>query len=214
MNVVIIGATGLVGTELIKKMTTDERIKKIWVITRRNLETKSPKISEIIIKDLSEISSLRIEDQNAVFISALGTTIKIAGSQENFRKVDYVANLDFAKLAKTHNAQKYILVSSVGAYAKSRAFYTRVKGQLEEAVLELGLRSVVIYRPGMLIGDRICKRFIEEVLISIIKLASKLVGDRAIKPFATSVDTLVISILTSCFDSFTGYIEAWNFKNL
>lgn len=191
MNAVIIGATGLVGSELIKKMVQDSRFKKITVIARRSIETKSPVINEIIIKDLSEINGIKISEPDAVFISCLGTTIKTAGSKENFAKVDFQANLDFAKLAQRSDAGRFILVSSKGANAKSWIFYSRIKGELEDAVLKLGLKSVVIFRPGLLIGDRMEKRVLEGFMIAAVRYFSEGIGCGILQRWATSVETVV-----------------------
>jgi uncharacterized protein YbjT (DUF2867 family) len=90
---------------------------------------------------------------DAVFL-ALGTTIQIAGSQARFRAVDFDANLAAARMAQAAGARRAALVSAMGANARSRVFYSRVKGELEEALAALGLDALVIARPSMLRGDR------------------------------------------------------------
>jgi uncharacterized protein YbjT (DUF2867 family) len=94
---------------------------------------------------------------------ALGTTIKQAGSQEAFRRVDFEYALAAAKLGVEHGAQDFLLVSALGASAKSRIFYNRVKGELEDALRTLPYRSVTIVRPSLLLGDRAQFRLGEQV---------------------------------------------------
>jgi uncharacterized protein YbjT (DUF2867 family) len=94
---------------------------------------------------------------------ALGTTIRQAGSQEAFRRVDYAYPLAIAKAARSRGARHFLLVSALGADARSSVFYNRVKGELEQAVQALGYPSLTIARPSMLVGDRKEPRFGEEV---------------------------------------------------
>lgn len=87
-------------------------------------------------------------------VRALGTTLRQAGSQEAFRRVDYSYPLAIAKLARQAGARQFLLVSALGADRHSRAFYNRVKAEVEEAVLSLGYPSLTIARPSLLLGER------------------------------------------------------------
>ena len=104
-----------------------------------------------------------------VFI-CLGTTIKIAGSQENFRKVDFEYCLSIAKKAKESGAQTLSLVSSIGANSSSKNFYLKTKGELEEAIQSLGFSTVNIFRPSFLVGERSEKRLAEKIAINFAKI--------------------------------------------
>jgi uncharacterized protein YbjT (DUF2867 family) len=105
---------------------------------------------------------------------ALGTTIKKAGTQEAFRKVDFELPLAAARLARQKGASHFLLVSSLGADPHARVFYSRVKGELEEAVLGLGYASVTIVRPSLLLGSRTERRPAE----SLAALATPLIPPR------------------------------------
>lgn len=149
---VIIGATGLVGTELVKALAYSQHYDKIFVIARRGLTFDDKKIETLVI------NFAQIEKQTfpggADYFCALGTTIKQAGSQLEFRKVDHDYVLSFAKLAKNSVANSLHIVSALGASASSNNFYSRVKGETEKDVLALGLKKVRIYQPSLLIGTR------------------------------------------------------------
>jgi uncharacterized protein YbjT (DUF2867 family) len=152
---VVVGATGLVGQQCLKQLTARPEFERITALTRRPLSSdlQSPKLQTI------EVDFDRLEDQPEAFrashaFCALGTTLKQAGSRERFRQVDFDYSLRAARLARTAGATHFLLVSSVGASPRARAFYLQVKGELEEAVLALGFPSVTIARPSVLHGDR------------------------------------------------------------
>lgn len=149
---VIIGSTGLVGTELVKALAYSDNYDKIIVIARRQIELNVNKTEHMVLKfdQLEE----QLFPANADYFCALGTTIKQAGSQEEFKKVDHDYVLNFAKSAKKSNANSFHMVSAMGASTASANFYSRIKGETEKDVLALGLKKVRIYRPSLLIGTR------------------------------------------------------------
>jgi len=150
-RVVVAGATGLVGREIVQGLLADDSVAQVHVLTRRALGLRSEKLSTHIV-DFADLSPLPPLDEAYL---ALGTTIKTAGSQAAFRAVDFDANLAVARAAKAAGARRLGLVSAMGADASSRVFYSRVKGELEAALTGLGpLDALVIARPSMLHGDR------------------------------------------------------------
>jgi uncharacterized protein YbjT (DUF2867 family) len=163
-SVLLLGATGLVGGECLKLLLADAGFSPVRVLVRRPLSASiaSGKL-EVHVIDLERLDAqpaLLSVDQ--VFC-ALGTTIRQAGSQERFRAVDYAIPLAAARLARQQGARHFLLVSSLGASRRSRVFYSRVKGELEAAVLGLGFGSVTIVRPSLLLGDRAEFRLGEEI---------------------------------------------------
>lgn len=148
-SVALAGATGLVGREILRGLVADPSIAAIHVLGRREVEAL-PKVTSHVV-DFRALPALPRLDE--VYL-ALGTTIKSAGSQEAFRAVDFDANLAVAKAALAAGARRAGLVSAMGANAKSRIFYSRVKGELEEALSALPFERLVIARPSMLAGDR------------------------------------------------------------
>ncbi|AZZ35483.1 hypothetical protein CIK05_01260 [Bdellovibrio sp. qaytius] len=149
---VVIGATGLIGSELVQKLMNSSEYNKIIAIVRRPKEWPSQKV-EVINIPFEQLEQQQFSD-GADYFCALGTTIKQVGSQAEFRKVDYEYVLSFAKVAKKCSANSFHLVSALGASAKSANFYSRTKGQIENAVSNLEIKKVRIYRPSLLIGKR------------------------------------------------------------
>ena len=148
--VALAGATGLVGREILKGLLDDASVSAIHVLGRRAPAAGNPKITAHTV-DFRALPVLPRVDE--VFL-ALGTTIKVAGSQEAFRAVDFEANLAVARAALAAGAKRAGLVSAMGASSESRIFYNRVKGELEDALAALPFEGLVIARPSVLAGDR------------------------------------------------------------
>jgi len=146
---ILAGATGLVGKEILRGLAADPSVSVIHVLARRAVEP-APKVTSHVV-DFRNLPSLPRADE--VYL-ALGTTIKVAGSQQAFRAVDFDANLAVARAALASGARRAGLVSAMGANPKSGLFYSRVKGEIEEALAALAFQGVVIARPSMLAGDR------------------------------------------------------------
>ena len=152
-SVLLAGATGLVGAEVLKQLKADTSVTRIVIIGRRPGPTSDPRIQAHVVDfdNLEAHGDLFAVDQ---IICALGTTMKQAGSQEAFRRVDLEYPLAMARLGLAHGARHFLLVSALGADADSRVFYNRVKGEIENALRPLGYRSVTIVRPSLLLGKR------------------------------------------------------------
>jgi len=152
-TVLIAGASGLVGNKLLNLLTDDSGFEKITIITRKPLGIKSEKVQEIIL-NFDELNKHAENFSAGTVFCCLGTTIRTAGSQENFRKVDFTYCVELAKAAKARGVKQFILISSVGADAKSSNFYLRTKGETENAIAGLDFENFCILRPSMLLGDR------------------------------------------------------------
>jgi len=158
----IIGSTGLVGHQLLTQILDHPEFEKVRIFVRRASGISHPKLEEQIIDfDLPE--SWRHLVKGDVLFSTLGTTIKTAKTKENQYRVDFTYQYEFAKVASENGVSAYLLVSSLGANPKSSVFYSRMKGELEDAVAKLPFRKLVIIRPSILDGDRQEKRAGEKV---------------------------------------------------
>jgi uncharacterized protein YbjT (DUF2867 family) len=146
----VAGATGLVGREILARLLADKSYSAVHCVGRRQLGVTHPKLQVHLSVDFATFQAPAVDD---VFI-ALGTTIKVAGSQSAFRAVDFDAVLAVARSARATGARRLGVVSAMGADAKSSVFYNRVKGEMESAVSRLGYDSVVLARPSLLSGDR------------------------------------------------------------
>lgn len=149
-TVVLAGATGLVGRALLEGLLDDNSVAAVHALGRRAPAIADPKLA---FHAVNFAALPRLPQAGEVYL-ALGTTIKVAGSQAAFRAVDFEANLAVARAALAAGARRCGLVSAMGADAKSRVFYSRVKGELEDALAELPFEGLVIARPSMLRGDR------------------------------------------------------------
>ena len=152
-SALILGATGLVGGECLRQFAASDHFPRVIALTRRPLPEVPPRVETHVV-DFE-----RLEDAAAAFrvshiVCAVGTTIKKAGTQEAFRRVDHDYPLAAARLGLREGARHFLLVSALGASARSRIFYSRVKGEVEDAIRALSYRSVTIVRPSLLLGER------------------------------------------------------------
>ena len=165
MRVLLVGASGLVGRECLRLLIAEPAISRVVVLARRPLPPAAlaPKVEAQVV-DFDHLKHAAVFPKADAVLCALGTTMRQAGSQQRFREVDYGYPLAAARLALAQGARHFLLVSALGADARSRVFYNRVKGELEAAVSALGYRSVTIARPSLLLGDREEFRLGERIL--------------------------------------------------
>jgi uncharacterized protein YbjT (DUF2867 family) len=153
-TVVLAGATGLVGRELLAGLVADPSVGLIHALVRRPLAEPVPPKVQVHVVDFTALPVLPTSPKVDEAYLALGTTIKVAGGEMEFRAVDLEANLSVARAALAAGARRIGLVSAMGADVRSRIFYNRVKGELEDALSALWLEGLVIARPSLLMGDR------------------------------------------------------------
>ncbi len=154
-SILLLGATGLVGSHCLRLLVSDSAYGRVVVLTRRPLPREQLSASvDAHVVDFDNLDVHRDLFRADQILCALGTTIRRAGSQASFRRVDYDYPVAAARLGLANGATHYLLVSSIGANAQSRAFYTRIKGEVESAILSLPYRSVTIARPSLLLGPR------------------------------------------------------------
>ena len=169
---IIIGATGLTGSNLLQQLLKDDDFTTVKIFVRRATGIVDAKLQENII-DFNDMESIKENITGDVLFSCLGTTIKQAGSRENQYLVDFTYQYEFAKHAAENAVTDYVLISSASANAKSMFFYTKIKGELEQAVKKLPFVRIRILQPSILQGEREHKRAAEEFGVKIIdKLGS------------------------------------------
>ncbi len=161
-NALIAGVTGLVGNSLLQQLLADEQYDKILVITRKPIPLSVPNLIQRQI-DFNEIGSLKTDFRIDDVFCALGTTIKTAGSQDAFYKVDYTYVVNLGKWCVANGVQRFLIVSAMGANEKSGIFYNRVKGEMEVAVSQLNIPQIQLFRPSLLMGNRTEKRGGEKI---------------------------------------------------
>ena len=164
---VIIGATGAVGREISNELLSGEYYDRIYILGRSSIN-KLPDDSRLtkIIIDFENINFDTSILENADVFASLGTTIKIAGSKENQRKIDVDYTVNFSKLCEG-KVRSFNVVSAIGANSKSKNFYNSLKGELEDKLKIMNLGVLRIFQPSLLISKRDDKRFLEELFMKV-----------------------------------------------
>jgi uncharacterized protein YbjT (DUF2867 family) len=175
-NILIAGATGLTGSAFLIISAAENKLNKVVLLTRREI----PSIKDNPLFEQNKINFDKISDYKSIIkaetiVCSIGTTIKKAGSKEEFRGVDYEIPYQLARYASENKSSYFILVSSVGANDSSSNFYLRVKGELERDIKKLNFRGIHILHPSLLIGDRKEKRTGEKIGQKLSKLFSPLI---------------------------------------
>jgi uncharacterized protein YbjT (DUF2867 family) len=191
MIATLIGGTGLTGSFLVRDLLADPAITKVISVSRKSLNISNAKLSEVVIADLADLPTIQARIRGQLYFCCLG-----AGSKENFEKVDHDAVVAFAKIAKAHDATSFTFVSAMGANANSMIFYNRVKGRTEDDVKALGLRSLIIFRPALLVGPRAEFRLGERLATVTLAPLSRLLPTRIKKSLITKAATLAMRMLT------------------
>jgi uncharacterized protein YbjT (DUF2867 family) len=175
----LIGATGLIGGELLSLLLDDDHFKTVRILIRRPLTMDHPKLEKKLV-DFSDADSLLVDlDESDSVFCAIGTTMKkVKGNKEAYRKIDYDIPVNIARFCKIMNCKNYVLASAVGADSKSSNFYLKLKGEVEDIVMKAGIESTYIMRPSMLLGKRNEFRFGERITIPLIKKISFLLPSK------------------------------------
>lgn len=168
----VIGATGATGTELVQQLMDDNQYTSVIVFSRRPLLVTSAKLTTHIV-DFDNPQAWAHLVKGDVLFSALATTLKQAGSQKEQYKIDYTYQYQTAATAAVNGVAKYVLVSAMGANAKSWLFYPRIKGELDNAASALPFKQIHIFRPGFLLRQPDKIRPMEKLGIAIIQFFNK-----------------------------------------
>ena len=196
MKALVIGATGAVGKDLVHQLLADESFERVDIFVRREVDIPSSRLVVHVV-DFDNPESWSDQLQGDVLFSCMGTTIKAAGSQDAQWKVDYTYQYNAAKAARSNGVPTYVLVSSIGSDPKSKVFYTRMKGALDEAVKKLGYESCFILRPTSLIRKE-SDRFGENAGVVILRALNAIGLLRSLAPMPTeAVAAAMISLAKS-----------------
>ncbi len=153
MNALVVGGTGLVGRHLVKVLLGSDTFSLVTVVVRKKCFKKHPKLREILFNfnDKKSLESLEVPDH---LFCCIGTTIKKAGSQKKFKDVDFGIPLLFGNWAERNNVNSFSIVTSMGADRKSKMFYSRVKGEVENKIKKMSIPKINIFRPSLILGNR------------------------------------------------------------
>lgn len=193
-KLLLVGATGLVGRHVLQRALVDPRVDAIVAPSRRALPTHARLSSPLVdYERLDEDAGWWRAD---AVICSLGTTLRRAGSQTAFRRVDHDYPLAVARLARAHGTPTYVLNSAIGASADSRFFYNRVKGELENGLRQVGFDALTLVRPGVIGGHRDEFRLGERLIVGMLNVAGPLLPQRwRLNPASSIAESLLEAAL-------------------
>lgn len=183
---IVLGATGLTGKQLVRLLLADKRFSSVKTFVRKPSGINDNKLAEHVI-DFEKPAQWSDLVRGDVLFSALGTTLKVAGSKEAQYRVDHTYQYQFAKAASENGVPVYVLVSAAMASARARLFYPKMKGELERDIRELPFRNIHIMQPGMLAGDRQEYRAGEKIGIKVLKFLNGLGILKSQKPIDVAI---------------------------
>jgi len=175
----LIGATGLIGGELLSLLLSDDYFEKVRILVRTPFNVVHPKLEKKLV-DFNDNDSLLValEGSESIFVAVGTTQKKVRGDKVAYRKVDFDIPVHAAKFCKMVGCKTFVLVSSVGATSKSHNFYLQLKGEVEDTVREMEIGSVHIMRPSILLGERKESRPLEKISQSMMTIFSLLLPSR------------------------------------
>ena len=184
-HALVLGATGATGQELVKLLIEDSNYSKVSIFVRRKVDIDHKKLNVHVI-DFSKLNEYKDFVKGDVLFSALGTTLKDAGSKDKQYLVDYTYTYEFAKMASKNGVNTFSLVSSLGANENSPFFYPKIKGKLEESVSLLDFKSIQIYQPPSLIRQPELMRSGEKVSVKLFQKLNSVGILKSLKPMPVS----------------------------
>ncbi len=177
-RVILVGASGLIGSNLLSELIRSEAISEILLLVRRSTGVSSSKVKELIV-NFEEPNSYSVDIQADIIYSCLGTTKSETPDSSLYRQIDLEYPLNLAKLGQKNGVAQFHIISSLGADTGSSNSYLKLKGELEQELKKLTMPSLHIYQPSFLIGERKKDRL----------------ADKIMKPFFRLIDPLLIGSL-------------------
>jgi len=212
MKADIIGATGATGKDLLKSLLDDTNFSEVNIFVRRQPGIQHPKLKVHVI-DFDNLSSWQHLVMGEVLFSCLGTTLKAAGSKQAQWKIDYDYQYEFAKAAIANGVKKYVLVSSGFTDPKSMFFYSRMKGQLEQAVQLLKFSTTIIFKPPVLVRKN-SDRLGEKIGVRAVRFLNTVGLLRSQAPLPTEDLALAMIHAAKKYDRGLHVLEAKDIKTL
>ncbi|QEK52560.1 NAD(P)H-binding protein [Pedobacter aquae] len=188
---IIIGASGLIGSELLSVLLHEPAYTEVITLVRKSLNTYHPKLKEIIT-DFSNLSEIKEHIKADVIFSCIGTTRAKTPDLSNYRKIDHDIPIEIGKIAVENQVKQYHLVSALGANAQSSNFYSKIKGETEDDLKALNIPAIHIYQPSLLRGERKEKRVGEKIALVLMQAIDPLLVG-SLKKYR-SIKTSVIAL--------------------
>lgn len=200
MEITLVGATGLVGSEVLNKLLSEEKVSKINILTRKKIDIQSPKVMNYVV-DFENEEDLKNAIHGDAIVCCIGTTKAKTPDVGEYEKIDRDIPIRLAKTGFEKGIEQYHLISAIGANKHSGINYNRIKGEAEEGVLAAGIPKTIIYRPGMLLGKRNESRpgeFIAQKLSFLFDLF--MIGSMQ-KYHSVKADYLAMRIVRNCMNN-------------
>lgn len=185
MKALIIGATGATGKDLVEILLQDPEYTEVVIFVRRTANVVHPKLQEVLT-DFDKLEMVSEQIKGGIWFNCMGTTLKVAGSKDKQWHIDYEIPFKFAEIAKRNGISRAVLLSAYGASVKSKVFYSKMKGTLEEAMGKLQFDQYIIFRPGFLLR-RDTDRMGELIIAGSLNLINRLGLIKKFRPLHTSI---------------------------
>lgn len=170
---VIAGASGLIGSHLLDMLLQSDYYTEVLALVRKELPIDNKKLVQLVV-DFDKLTEYQVSITGHAVFCCLGSTRKKTPDMAIYRKIDYEYPLRLAQIAQENNVKHYHLVSALGADSKASNFYTKMKGETEEAIKQVGIKCLHIYEPSVLTGDRKESRPTERFIIGLMKIINPL----------------------------------------
>jgi uncharacterized protein YbjT (DUF2867 family) len=172
---IILGASGLIGGQLLDQLLQHPSYSEVLILVRKELAVNHPKLRQLVV-NFDNLTSYSSQITGNIVFCCIGTTKSKTPDQTEYRKIDYQYPLDLARIAQANGAESYHLVSAMGADATSSIFYSKTKGEVERDLKTIPFKSIYIYQPSLLVGDRKEKRLMEKIMAKVMDLINPLLG--------------------------------------
>jgi uncharacterized protein YbjT (DUF2867 family) len=196
MKMLLLGASGLVGKNVLAQALAGPAITSVVAPTRRPL-APHPKLTNPVSDHLESLLPAGVAGGVDAVVCALGTTISKAGSKEAFREVDYVLPLAFARSAHEYGTETFVLVSASVASVSSAIFYPRIKGEIERDLEPVGFKSLTIIRPSLIGGERDEPRFREGIALRLMSIFAPILPKKFHVNPAPTIAAAILSAVTA-----------------
>lgn len=170
---IILGASGLIGSNLLEILLAQPDYQEVLIVARKKSKNKNTKVSQLVI-DFDELDNYAAEITGDVIFCCLGTTRRVTPNLDEYRKIDRDYPVKLAEIAVRNGIDEFHYVSAIGANSGSSNFYTKIKGDAEDGLKKAGLKSLHIYEPSLLIGNRKKPRLAESIATVVMKIVNPL----------------------------------------
>lgn len=200
---VLLGASGLIGESLLEQLLSDIHYKEVLTVGRKKLERQHPKLKQLVV-DFDKLNDYASEIHGDVIFCCLGTTKSKTPNQVQYKKIDYQYPLNAAAIAQINGIEQYHLVSALGANPSSSIFYTKTKGEVERDLKALPFKSIHIYQPSLLVGERKENRNMEGMMTVVMQVLNPLLFSGLRKYRSIKIEKVARAMLKKSLEDATG----------